>query len=147
VAKPNVETLSQYVARIIKEKGLKQDEVGKLSGGKITDGYVRSILTERATNPSIQKLQALARGLGVSEEEIFRVARGLSAAGESDAEEERSNYHVVLTIMCASLKNRTLTDLLHEVAKLPPESQEEAVKLLKYLNERRQVSPRKRRSG
>ena len=81
--KRTVESLAKYLARIIKEKNLRQREVQENSGGQITDGYVRSIMAGKTDNPSVRKLQALARGLSVDEEEIFRVARGQAVDGNS----------------------------------------------------------------
>ena len=140
----DLETLAQYVTRIIKEKGLRHHEVGKLSGGRITDGYVRGLMTGKARNPSVDKLKALGLGLGVSEDEIFRVARGLEPPPDgASGPHELSDYRVIVHLMSDSLKNRVLADLLFEVAKLPLELQEEAVKTLKYLNAQK---PRRLRS-
>jgi transcriptional regulator with XRE-family HTH domain len=88
MAKTEVETLSQYVARIMEEKQLKMYDVEVRSGRRITDAYVGNILKGRAKNPSVDKLQALAAGLGVDEDEIFKVARGLPLG---DAGERRTN--------------------------------------------------------
>ena len=133
MAKP--ETLAGYVTRIINEKGLKHQEVRKLSGGKITDGYVRAIMTGTADNLSVAKLKALARGLGVSEDDIFRVARGLPLdADRKNEEQQQPRYSTIVNLMSASLKNRTLAELLSEVASLPLELQEEALSTLRYLN-------------
>jgi transcriptional regulator with XRE-family HTH domain len=132
MAKP--ETLAEYVTRIINEKGLKHQEVRKLSGGKITDGYVRGIMTGRADNLSVAKLKALARGLGVPEDDIFKVARGLPLDASRKYLEQQPRYATIVNLMSASLKNRTLAELLSEVARLPLESQEEALSSLRYLN-------------
>lgn len=145
--RPSRETLARYVARVIQEKDLKHHEVKKMSGGGITDGYVRGILTGKATNLSVQKLKALARGLGVSEDEIFRVARGLPLEGEGSPQEQPVSYRVIVNLMSASLKNRTLTELLSEAGRLSMESQEEAVRLLKYLNARKRTSSRSRKKA
>lgn len=139
------ETLAQYVARVISEKNLRHHEVKEISGGEITDGYVRGIMTGKARNPSVDKLKALALGLGVSEDEIFRVARGLPSEGEHH--EKQSNYRIIVNLMSASLKNRTLTELLEEAARLTPESQEEAVRLLRGLNSRKGHSTRSRKKA
>ncbi len=132
MAKP--ETLAEYVTRIINEKGLKHQEVRKLSGGKITDGYVRAIMTGTADNLSVAKLKALARGLGVPEDEIFKVARGLPLDANGKNLEQQPGYATIVSLMAAALKNRTLAELLSEVARLPLESQEEALSSLRYLN-------------
>ena len=138
--KTKEETLAAYVTRIIKEKGLKHHEVTEIAGGEITEGYVRGIMSGKARNPSVDKLKALARGLGVSEDEIFRVARGRPNEGEH--REQQANYQAIVNLMSASLKNRTLTELLEEAARLPLELQEEAVRLLRNLNSRKRPSSR-----
>lgn len=69
--------LSDYVRQIMRDKGLGGTAIQRNSHGRITQGYVNDIISEKATNPSVEKLKALALGLGVSEEEVFRVARGL----------------------------------------------------------------------
>jgi transcriptional regulator with XRE-family HTH domain len=145
--KANQETLAQYVTRIIKEKRFTHKEVRQLAGGKITDGYVRGIMTGKARNPSVDKLKALARGLGVSEDEVFSVARGLPPDADSKSHEQESNYRLIVNLMSASLKNRTLAELLLEASRLPLESQEEAVTLLKFLNARKSGASRARRKA
>ena len=141
------ETLGQYVARVVKERGLKHHEVREMSGGKITDGYVRGIMTGKAKNPSVDKLKALARGLGVSEDEIFRVARGVTTEGEAKTRDSQLNYQLIVNLMSNSLKNRTLAELLSEVARLSFDSQEEALKVLSYMNGRKQRSSRSKKKG
>jgi transcriptional regulator with XRE-family HTH domain len=81
VSKP-VETLAQYVTRVMQEKKLRPKDVERRSGGEIDDAYVIKIMKGITTNPSISKTQALAQGLGVDEEELFRVARGLPLKGK-----------------------------------------------------------------
>jgi len=74
-----VETLAQYVTRIMKQKGLSSRDVETRSGRKIGDAYVHRIMTGDAVNPSVGKLKALALGLAVTEDEVFKVARGVPA--------------------------------------------------------------------
>lgn len=146
MSRPDKETLSQYVSRVIAEKGLSLSEVKLISGAKITDGYIRSIMKGRAKNPSVEKLKALALGLGVAEEEIFRVARGLTPE-EGRGQDRSSNYQVIFSLMCVSLRNRTIAEILQEVARLTPASQEEAVKVLMYLNDRELSLSKTKKTG
>src|SRR5258705_13808435 len=76
------EDLSRYVRRILAEKRLSFRDVQRASSGGITQGYVGALVNGRYANPSVEKLKALARGLGESEETVFRVARGLSLSSE-----------------------------------------------------------------
>lgn len=66
----------------MKEKGLSSRDVQARSGNKIADSYVNKITSGKTKNPSISKTQALAVGLGVDEDEVFKIARGIPL-GES----------------------------------------------------------------
>ena len=131
------ETLAQYVTRTIKEKGLKHHEVKENSGGRITDGYVRGIMTGSASNPSVKKLQALARGLNVDEDEIFRVARGLPIQSKTKYEEDETHVRTIALLLLGSMKSASLRELLSEVVRMPPDHRQEAVNALKFLNSRK----------
>lgn len=76
------ETLEQYVRRILKEKGLTLSDVERRAGGAISDSYVAGITNGNVRNLTLDKLKALARGLGVTEDKIIAVASGLSALAE-----------------------------------------------------------------
>lgn len=80
------ETLAEYVKRVRAEKGLSLTDVQKRSGNQIANSYVSRIENGIADAQGVtpKKLQALARGLGVSEDEIFAIARGRSL-DKSDA--------------------------------------------------------------
>lgn len=136
MARPSAENLSQFVSRVMFEKRLNFQQVSEMAGGAITESYVRSITSGAASNPSVKKLKALASGLGVSEDEIFNVARGIS--GSSSKDNVAASYHVILKLMSECWKNRALIDLLQEVAKLTPASQEQALRMLRVLNKRQE---------
>lgn len=70
------EKLADFVRRTRNEKGLSTPDVERLSNFSITDGYVSRIENDGVKNVSPEKLSALAKGLGVTEEEVFAVARG-----------------------------------------------------------------------
>lgn len=71
-----MEQLAEFVRRTRKEKGLSTPDVERNSGYKISDGYVSQIENLYIKNVSPEKLAALAKGLGVTEEEVFAAARG-----------------------------------------------------------------------
>ena len=83
-----MEDLADYVRRIRREKGLSLKDVVLRSEGRISNGYVSQIENRYYINPTRDKLIALAKGLGVTEDEIFAVARGksLDEAETVDAE-------------------------------------------------------------
>lgn len=83
------EKLPDYIRRIRAEKGLSTADVEKKSGFTVTDGYVSHIENGRVKNVSPEKLRALSKGLGVSEDEIFAVARGAKTVGDMPLDEVR----------------------------------------------------------
>lgn len=70
------ESLANYVKRVRADKGFSLADVRRNSGLEIANSYISRIENGEVTNVTPQKLRALARGLGVSEDEIFAVARG-----------------------------------------------------------------------
>jgi transcriptional regulator with XRE-family HTH domain len=76
------ETLSEYVNRIMRQKGLSQKDVAERSGD-IAKGYVSEISSGKVTNLSTDKLQELAKGLDVDVMELCAIACGVqySATG------------------------------------------------------------------
>lgn len=71
-----LDKLKDYVRRIIAEKRLNYREVARRSRGLISHSTVGDVLNGRNLNPSIDALRGFAYGLGVTEEEIFAIARG-----------------------------------------------------------------------
>ncbi|MGB8510056.1 MAG: helix-turn-helix transcriptional regulator [Pyrinomonadaceae bacterium] len=73
------EDLADYVRRVRNGKGYSLRDVEIASLGKISKGYVGQIENRTVLGQSVTplKLRALAKGLGVPEDEIFTVARGL----------------------------------------------------------------------
>ena len=76
-----IESLAQYVQRILHEKNLKHKDVEERSrhnGDKgIAHASIGQIVNGIAKNPSVSKLKALAVGLDEPEDDLFNVARGL----------------------------------------------------------------------
>lgn len=81
--KPGDESLEEFVARVMNEKNLTARDVQKNSGDAIEQSTVNKIKNGVITNPSIPKQKALAKGLGVTEAELFAV----TLAKETDTSE------------------------------------------------------------
>ncbi len=81
--------LAGYVRRIREERGFSLLAVARNSQGQISDAYVSRIENGFILNVTPKKLRALARGLQVSEDEIFQVARGIASKDVPDAVETR----------------------------------------------------------
>jgi transcriptional regulator with XRE-family HTH domain len=128
------EDLRQYVKRTLKLKRLSLRDVQRRSGGDITQGYVGAIIKGTNSNLTVDKLKALARGLGVDEDEIFLVAR--SAQGQSEARARLSDQAQALSIL--ELLQKTVSDvemleILSLLAQLSPTSRGAVFKVVKRL--------------
>lgn len=83
------ESLGDFVRRIRQEKKLSLAEVQAQAKDGIARSHVSRIENGEADNLSTEKLKALAEGLGVSEDEIFAIARGQAGVGELSLKEAR----------------------------------------------------------
>ena len=144
------ENLSRYVRRILAEKRLSFRDVQRASAGGITQGYVGALVKGRYANPSVEKLKALARGLGENEEIVFRVARGLSQNSEEggDASAEGLQPRALVALMHRIVSEPELAHLVRGLAELPPHARQVLLKVVRSLAESRaNERPTKRRRG
>jgi transcriptional regulator with XRE-family HTH domain len=81
-----MEKLRAYVRAVMEQKGLSEWQVEKRAKGKIKDSYVKDILSGKTKSISVEKLNALAEGLGVDGIELYRAASGeaVVSAGAED---------------------------------------------------------------
>ena len=112
--------LGEYVKRVMKLKGLTQKDVQRMSGMRITDGYVASITTGRASNLSVDKLNALADGLGVEADELFHVASGQHLDDGKNRSTAPDPLMILETVQMAVM-SPAVTEILHEVVRLSPD--------------------------
>jgi transcriptional regulator with XRE-family HTH domain len=96
----NINKLQDYVRRLISEKDLNYRQVARRSRGLISHSTVYDIISGRNLNPSLSSLRGLAKGLGITEEEMFAAATGKTL--EKDTIDER--------LALIGLKFRELTD-------------------------------------
>ena len=82
------ETLGQFVKRVREEKDLSTRDVEKKAKGEISDGYINQIETGVALNPSVKKLKALAKGLGINPEKFNQLIYGVSTNSKLTDDEQ-----------------------------------------------------------
>jgi transcriptional regulator with XRE-family HTH domain len=125
------EGLDNFVRRILREKQLTLSEVERRAEGQISDSYVCGISTGSIRNLTIDKLKALARGLGVAETQLF------AACGVSLTDREEFSDTEFAQLFCKyrelSIEHKRLLDaflgmLDREIDRLlllsdPPEQQ------------------------
>jgi transcriptional regulator with XRE-family HTH domain len=134
--------LGEYVKRVMKLKGLTQKDVQRMSGGRITDGYVASITTGRAKNLSVDKLRALADGLGVDTDELFHVACGLRELDDGGVSNAPDSLMILETVQQAVM-SPAVTQILHEVVGLTPEERAGLLGFIKRLGSTKRKSKRR----
>lgn len=107
-------SLQDYLKQKMREKGLTAKEIEKRSDGGITDSYISKLLRGRTKKPSIPKLKALAKGLGVDENEVF------AAAGGELIERESLSAPTLVYIMQKLVDNSDLVTLVQVLIKQKP---------------------------
>lgn len=134
---------SEYVRRVMKLKGLTQKDVQRMSRGRITDGYVASISIGRANNPSVEKLKALADGLGVDADELFHVACGLPEPRDERRKSPAADLMIILETVQKAVVIPDVTEILNELLRLSPEERATFLRSLKRLGAMKRKSRRK----
>lgn len=126
--------LSDYVTQVVRLKGLSAREVAQRSGGKITAGYVIGLMKGTARNPSIEKIKALASGLGVNVHEVFDAGCGIprSTAAEK-AKVDPSHAVMVIDLARKLAVNPQLARIVQEAVRLSPQKQATVMKLVETL--------------
>jgi transcriptional regulator with XRE-family HTH domain len=147
MSKTRKEGLSRYVGRIMKEKHLSRSDVKLRSGGEITDSYVSAIINGAATNLSVEKLKALARGLRVSERKLVNVAFGHSEEFESDRTIDQSHNIILLDIRKKSIISSDVAEIVQEIVKLPATERAVVLRYVKRLARVRRKPQRRRMSA
>lgn len=138
--------LSHYVDRVMKEKHLSRRDVKLRSGGEITDSYVSGIISGSASNLSVEKLKALARGLRVREMELIRVAFGLSDERESQPVADESHNLVLVDLKRKTVISNDIAEIVQEVLALAPADRTVVLQYIKRLGRTQRRAQRKRRS-
>ncbi|MEN3333722.1 MAG: Cro/C1-type DNA-binding domain, partial [Blastocatellia bacterium] len=69
-----METLAEYLDRLMRQKNLDPSELAKRSG--LTSSYIGRLRNGKLNNPTVETILKLATGLDVNAHEIFAVASG-----------------------------------------------------------------------
>jgi transcriptional regulator with XRE-family HTH domain len=137
------EKLAEYVSRVIKQKQLKLRDVERRAGGEITNGYVSGIINNRIKNVSLEKLKALARGLDVDVNELFKAAMD----EPRQLADEVSSYSQpdvlwLLGMMREIASTPELLKILHELVQMVPQDREMVVRVIESIGKSKR-SPRR----
>lgn len=124
------ETLSQYVQRILRQKRLRLADVERRCGKTITSSYISRIIKGTVTNLTVDKIDALARGLDVDPHAIFTVALGKSPQ-EAGAQSAVDSAVFVDTVQ-KLLIHPELLELVQLFARITPAERQAMLGTLKY---------------
>jgi transcriptional regulator with XRE-family HTH domain len=117
-------TLAEWLRRKMKELGLNAKKIQERSGRTISDAYVLDIMRGKTKRPSVVKLHALAKGMGIDPDEIIGVARGMEVEGAWTPQG-------LVDAMGKVLASEELTLAVKSLLRMKPEELRRAVK---YLN-------------
>ena len=132
--KPGREDLGRYVRRTMSQKQLKVRDVELRSGGQISNGYVSGVMSGSVTNLSIEKVKALARGLGVDVHEVLDVICGPRARAGAGPRSDSPQWLEFLDLMQRVVVSREMLEIVEEAVMLSPEERLIVLKYVKKLN-------------
>lgn len=112
-----MEELIKLIRLIMREKGLSVLQIQKRSGGKIKDSFISDILSGKTKTLSVEKVHALAEGLGVDSIEVFKAASG---EGVSFINTEPWPPKKLLKTMEQVVDNPQLTKIMQSLPKMKP---------------------------
>jgi transcriptional regulator with XRE-family HTH domain len=78
------ETLAQYVTRWRKDHKQSASDIERLSGREITDGYINLVASGKQKNLTVDKLIALAKGMGDNPHNLLDVIMGENVPESAD---------------------------------------------------------------
>jgi transcriptional regulator with XRE-family HTH domain len=85
-----MEKLREYLRSLAKTKGKKTGmpvaQIARQSGGRITDSYIFDIMSGKTKYISVDKLEALALGLGMDSVELFKITIGYTSSPDPGLE-------------------------------------------------------------
>ncbi|HEY6333035.1 MAG TPA: helix-turn-helix transcriptional regulator, partial [Blastocatellia bacterium] len=118
--------LGAFVKKIMHDKRLSLRQVAQASDGGITQGYVGGIVNGHYRNLTVDKVKALAKGLGIDDEDLFTILRGKPK--EAGAKPDLTYYVRILDLTKLILSDAQLFDLLRLYMELTPTGRESAIK-------------------
>jgi transcriptional regulator with XRE-family HTH domain len=131
-----METLSKYLERVMRQKGLSAKVVARRCG--LTDSYIGRLTKGQGENLTIDTILKLAKGLGVDAHEIFTAASGVPIKNTG------IDPLLLLDLIQKAITDPKTMDLMREWLELPTEKQKSLFDFISFLNE--QPSKKRKKS-
>ena len=139
-----IETLSQYVRRVMKQKRMSARDIERNCGKKIDNSYISKIINGAVTNLTANAIVALAEGLEVNPHELFTVVSGHDTQPDQEA---MPDSFLLVDMMQQLVMNPELMEILQMWVRLLPEDQARMLESLKFLNEENQKRRQEKHHG
>ena len=137
--------LAELISRVVRDKELKLRDVARNSDGQIAQSYISRIMTGDVNNISLDKLVALARGLGEDPHRLFTAYYRRSPRCATNAQEDIELGAVeFVEVMRKVVGNGSLTEIVKEATQLLPEEYAVVLGYMRQLNERKRKSKGKK---
>ena len=94
--------LSEFITQKMIEKRLTSYDVQQRANNLINQSYVVKLKNGDVTNLSVAKLEALAKGLDVTKEELFSIVHGGSPSSQNIVNEQFQNLSQIFENLPAS---------------------------------------------
>jgi transcriptional regulator with XRE-family HTH domain len=127
------------------QKGLKLRHIEERSGGEITDGYAADILSGRSNNPSVAKIKALARALGVDAHVLFEIACGPFPNRIGRRTKDTSDTILFLSMMQEVAESPEMVQIVEQIVRLAPRERGIVLRYLESLSQNKRKSQRVRK--
>ncbi len=128
-----METLSKYLERVMRQKGLSPKDVARRCG--LTNSYIGRITKGQGGNISVDTIIKLATGLGVDAHEIFTAASGIPIKNTG------IDPLLLLDLIQKAISDPKTINLMREWLDLPANKQKSLFDFIRFLNEK----PKKKR--
>jgi transcriptional regulator with XRE-family HTH domain len=140
------ENLSQLIRRAVRQKKLTLRQVQQKSGGKIDESYVSRIMTGNVTNITLDKLVALACGIGEDPHTLFTAYYGRLPRSESEPQDVfELDVQEFVSLMQEMSVNPDLVEIMRGAVLLRPEECAAVIRYVSCLNERKRMAKKSRK--
>lgn len=137
------EKFSDYLNRIMKQKGLNTRDVERNSGKRMDSSHVSKFLRGVETNPSANAMKALASGLNVNPHEVFTAVTGCPP----DDKPASPDVLEILAIMERVATDPELMEAMRGLIRLSKDGRAAVVQMLRFSCEQDQATERGKRGG
>ena len=111
-----MEELRAYIREVMHRKNIKGIDIEARSGGQITNSYVSDITNGKTKSISVEKVNALAKGMDVDSYEVFQAASGVVITRKEDPWPS----HALVTAIQRIVYTPELTQIIQKLLSFKP---------------------------